>query len=390
MKNSRTWVEIDLDALKFNIKNVRKATAPDAMVTAVVKADAYGHGAKEVARVLVENGADRLAVACISEAKQLRRDAFTQPIMILGAVCEEDADEIVKYDIIAPVFSYDTAKALSKAAIAAGKRVKIHIKVDTGMSRIGFVAGENEEQAIEEIVKISKLEGIETEGIFSHFATSDETDNSYMKRQFKIFMNFCEVLKERGVNIPIRHIANSAAIMMYPETHLEMVRAGIILYGLYPSDEVDKSRLELKPVMRMKSRITMLKEKDAGWGVSYGKEYITAQKTVIATVPVGYADGYTRNLAEKAYMLLKDGTRSKIIGRICMDQCMIDVTNVNNISIGDEVTLFGSEGVTADDIAKWMNTINYEVVCLISKRIPRMYIEEGKVKLVRNYIDELS
>ena len=389
MKNNRTWAEIDLDALKFNIEQIRKATAPTAEITAVVKSNGYGHGAVEVARVLVENGADRLAVACVSEAKQLRGAGFTQPVMILGAVSGEDASDIVKYDIIATVFSYDTAIAISNEAVKCGKCAKIHIKTDTGMSRIGYIAGENEDASLDEIAKINELEGIYIEGIFSHFATSDEADESYMRHQFDVFLSFCKKLEERGINIPIRHIANSAAVMMYPETHLEMVRAGIILYGLYPSADVDKNRLKLKPVMSMKSRITMVKEKEAGWGVSYGKDYITDKKTVIATVPVGYGDGYVRSLAEKAYVLLKDGTRAKIIGRICMDQCMIDVTNVNNISVGDEVTLFGKENVTADDIAKWMDSINYEVVCLISARIPRLYIEDGKVKLVKDYIDEL-
>lgn len=359
------------------------------MVTAVVKADAYGHGALEAARTVLENGADRLAVACIAEAKQLRRDGIDAPILILGASEPEEAEDIAEYDIIPAVFSYDFVCALSKAAKKRGKTAKVHVKVDTGMSRIGYVAGEDDADAVAEIKKIAGLENIEIEGIFSHFSTADEADSAYTMRQFDVFLNFCRELEEAGVHIPIRHIANSAAIMMYPETHLEMVRAGIILYGLYPSEEVDKSRLELIPVMRLKSHISMVKEKKEGWGVSYGKEYITAGRTKIATVPVGYADGYTRNLAKKAYVLLKDGTRAKIIGRICMDQCMIDVTNVNNISTGDEVTLFGESGITADDIAAWMNTINYEVVCLVSKRIPRVYIKEGREVRVRNYLDEL-
>ncbi len=386
---NRTWAQIDLDALAYNMRNIRKITEKSAIVNAVVKADAYGHGVEEVSRTVLANGASRLSVACISEAKQLRRAGIDAPVMILGASDEKEAEEIVKYDIIPAVFSYNFAKAVSDAAVKAGKIAKIHIKVDTGMSRIGFVAGENEEAAVDEIKKIRKLPNIEIEGIFSHFSTSDEADDRYTKRQFKIFKEFCDMLSDSGIKIPIRHIANSAAIMMYPETHLEMVRAGIVLYGLYPSEEVDKSRLPLMPVMSLKSRITMVKEKEAGWGVSYGREYITGSRTRIATVPVGYADGYTRNLAKNACILLKDGTRAKIIGRICMDQCMIDVTNVNNINAGDEVTLFGADGITADDIAGWMGTINYEVVCLVSKRIPRVYIEGGKTKAVRNYIDEL-
>ncbi|MBQ7794911.1 MAG: alanine racemase, partial [Clostridia bacterium] len=370
---NRTWVEIDLDALAFNMRSVRERTEKNALVTAVVKADAYGHGAVEVSRVLLENGADRLAVACISEAKQLRRNGFDVPILILGASEACDAEELVENDVTAAVFSYSFAKALSDAAAKCGKTAKVHIKLDTGMSRIGMVAGENEEAAIAEIKRIAELPNLEIEGIFSHFSTSDESNGDYTKRQFDIFIKFCDRLKESGVDIPLRHIANSAAIMMYPESHLDMVRAGIVLYGLYPSDEVDKRRLPLVPVMRMKSHISMVKEKEAGWGVSYGKEYITEGRTKIATVPVGYADGYTRAVAKKGKILLKDNTLAKIIGRICMDQCMIDVTNVNNINAGDEVTLFGADKITADDIAAWTDTINYEVVCLVSKRVPRIY-----------------
>ncbi len=386
---NRTWVEIDLDALGANMREIRKATDKNALITAVVKADAYGHGAEEVSRVLLKNGADRLAVACIAEARHLRRCGFTVPILILGASEATDAEEIVKNDVTAAVFSYDVAKAISDAALKMKKTAKIHIKVDTGMSRIGVIAGENEDAAIAEIKEIAKLSGIEIEGVFSHFSTSDEKETDYTKKQLDIFLKFCERLKNEGVDIPIRHIANSAAIMMYPEAHLDMVRAGIVLYGLYPSEEVDKKRLPLIPVMRMKARITMVKEKEAGWGVSYGREYITEGRTKIATVPVGYADGYTRSIAKEGKILVKNETLAKIIGRICMDQCMIDVTNVNNINAGDEVTLFGEKQVTADDIAAWADTINYEVVCLISKRVPRVYIEGKKTVSARNYIDEL-
>ncbi len=386
---NRTWVEIDLDALSFNMRSIRKATNKNAIITAVVKADAYGHGVEEVSKVLLQNGADRLAVACISEAKQLRRNGFSVPILILGASEETDAEEIVENDVTAAVFSYSVAKAISDAATKFGKLAKVHVKVDTGMSRIGVVAGENEEKATREIVRIANLPNIEIEGIFSHFSTSDERKSDYTKKQLDVFLKFCNRLKNEGVDIPIKHIANSAGIMMYPESHLDMVRAGIVLYGLYPSSEVDKNRLPLVPVMRMKSRITMVKEKEAGWGVSYGKEYVTEGRTKIATVPVGYADGYTRSIAKDGKILVKNEIPSKIIGRICMDQCMIDVTNVNNINAGDEVTLFGADKVTADDIAKWANTINYEVVCLISKRVPRIYIKGDKTVSARNYIDEL-
>lgn len=388
-KLNRTWAEVNLDSLAENMRNIRRITSPSAKVLAVVKADAYGHGALEAAQTVLKNGASCLAVACLSEAKQLRRDGITAPILILGVSEKEEAEELVRYDITPAVISYDFAFALSRSAVKLGKTAKIHIKLDTGMSRIGFVAGEDNAAGVAEIKRIAALENIEIEGIFSHFSTADEENDAYTRRQFGVFMDFCTELEAAGVKIPVRHIANSAAIMMYPETHLEMVRAGIILYGLYPSPAVDKSKLALKPVMSMKSKITMIKEKGAGWGVSYGNEYITAPGTKIATVAAGYADGYLRSLAKRAYVELADGVRAKIIGRICMDQCMIDVTNVNNISTGDEVVLFGANQITADDVAAWMDTINYEVVCLVSKRIPRVYIEGNKTKLVRNYIDEL-
>lgn len=386
--NTRTWAEIDLDALKFNIKEIRRITNPNAMVMAVVKADAYGHGAVECAHLLLENGADRLAVSCLDEALQLRRAGIFAPILILGASFFEEAQDIVSHDITACVFSYDFAHVLSQEAKKLNKTAKIHIKLDTGMSRIGYVSGVDDDAVIEEILKIASLDNIEIEGIFSHFATSDEKNSEYTYLQLNRFMSVCNMLEKRGLKIPIKHIANSAAIMMYPETHLDMVRAGIILYGLYPSDEVVKNRLELKRVMTLKSRITMLKELCENRGVSYGKMYITERQTKIATVPIGYADGYTRMLNGKAKMLA-NGQPVDVIGKICMDQCMIDVTNVHNINTGDEVVVFGADTVTADTLASWLGTINYEVVCMISKRIPRIYLQNGRTVNTLNYLSKL-
>ena len=384
--NMRTWAEIDLDALKSNIENIRKITDKKSMIMAVVKADAYGHGAVNVAKHLLKNGADRLAVADLDEAVELRRAGIDAPILILGASFDEDCEMLVKYDITPAVFLYDFAKKLSDAAKKLGKTAKIHIKIDTGMSRIGYVSGVDDKAVTEEILKISKLPNIFIEGIFSHFATSDEKDSAYTKKQFSEFMAVCGLLKKKGLDIPIRHIANSAAIMMYPETHLEMVRAGIILYGFYPSEEVNKDKLALERVMTLKSRITLIKEiKDRG--VSYGKTYIARRNTKVATVPVGYADGYTRLLNNKAKIAV-NGEPVDVIGRICMDQCMIDVTSVHNINIGDEVIIFGKEVVTADEIAESLGTINYEIVCMLSRRIPRVYICEGKVVSTVNYLTE--
>ena len=384
--NMRTWAEIDMDALKSNIENIRKITDKKSMIMAVVKADAYGHGAVNIAKHLLKNGADRLAVADLDEAVELRRAGIDAPILILGASFDEDCEMLVKYDITPAVFLYDFAKKLSDAAKKLGKTAKVHIKIDTGMSRIGYVSGVDDEAVTEEILRISNLPNIFIEGIFSHFATSDEKDSEYTKKQFSEFMAVCDLLKKKGLDIPIRHIANSAAIMMYPETHLEMVRAGIILYGFYPSEEVNKDKLALERVMTLKSRITLIKEiKDRG--VSYGKTYIARRNTKVATVPVGYADGYTRLLNNKAKIAV-NGEPVDVIGRICMDQCMIDVTNVHNINIGDEVIIFGKEVVTADEIAESLGTINYEIVCMLSRRIPRVYICEGKVVSTVNYLTE--
>ena len=384
--NTRTWAEINMDALTENIKNIRSITNKNSMVMAVVKADAYGHGAVNVAKLLLKNGADRLAVADLDEAIELRHSGISAEILILGASFDEDCSSLVKHNITPAVFSYDFAKKLSTEAIKQGKQAKIHVKIDTGMSRIGFVSGDSNEEICDEILKISKLPNIFIEGIFSHFATSDEKDKSYTEKQFSEFLSVCNLLKEKGLDIPIRHIANSAAIMMYPETHLDMVRAGIILYGFYPSEDVNKDRLKLRHVMTLKSRITLIKEIE-NRGVSYGKTYIAHNKTKIATIPVGYADGYTRLLNNKA-KIIANGETVDVIGRICMDQCMIDVTNVHNINTGDEVIIFGEDIVTADDIAMSLGTINYEIVCMISRRIPRIYLCEGKVVSTVNYLTE--
>ncbi len=382
----RTWAEVDLDAIAHNMREIRKITNPNAQIMAVVKADAYGHGFMETARTLLENGADRLAVAVLQEGKQLRSRGIDVPVLILGASSAEDAEDLINFDITPNVFDYEFAKALSYEAEKKEKVTKIHIKLDTGMTRIGFVADDGDNKNIvDEIIKISKLPYIEIEGIFSHFSTSDEYDTSYTKMQFRRFMNVVDGLEKHGLHIPIKHICNSAGIMMYPEMHLDMVRPGVILYGMYPSDEVDKTRLKLIPAMTLKSRITLVKSVDEGRGVSYGKEYITDRTTKIATVPIGYADGYLRKIAQKGVMMV-NGVKTPIIGRICMDQCMIDVTNVHNIDKGDEAVIFGKEDITIDSLAEWLETINYEVACVIGKRIPRIYTRNGKAVKVLNYL----
>jgi len=380
----RTWAEIDVDALKFNISNIKKLVG-NKKVMAVVKADAYGHGYKECSRILLESGADSLGVATVSEAKQLRHEGFTAPILILGATFAEEAEDIINFDIMPAVFDYEYAKHLSCVAENIGKNVKIHIKLDTGMSRIGLNA---ETEAVEEIIKISKLPYVEIDGIFSHFACADEESREYTILQLERFNKVLSELKNNGIEIPCVHISNSAGLMMYPEAQFDMVRAGIVLYGYHPSNEVDTKKLSLKPVMTFKTRITQIKEVESGVGVSYGKTYITDKRTKIATIPVGYADGYLRGLSHKAKVEV-GGELCNVIGRICMDQCMIDVTNVNNINVGDEVILFGGGKITAEDIARSLNTISYEVLCQVSKRIPRIYKEKGREIAALNYLDKI-
>ena len=386
MNFDSTRVKIDLDAISANFDAICSKTKVPVM--AVVKADAYGHGYRKVCKSLLESGVDCFAVAMVAEAKEIRRSGFDVPVLILGATHRSEAEEIVRYDIMPNVYNYEFAKYLSQIAVKQNKNVKIHLKIDTGMSRLGFVAGDDNTELLNEIIKIYNLPNIIIDGIFSHFACSDEADSSYTYLQFERFKQLIDELEAVGINIPCKHIANSAAIMMYPEMHLDMVRAGIILYGYYPSNEVDKEKLPLKPVMTLKSSVTLVKDMDAGRGVSYGKTYITDRKTKIATIPIGYADGYLRSLSQKAKMEI-DGKLCNVIGRICMDQCMIDVTNVNNINIGDEVIIFGEGQITADDVAEWMNTINYEILCLVSKRIPRIYCEKGREEIELNYLDEI-
>lgn len=382
----RTWAEINLDALANNIRQIRKITNPNAQVMAVVKADAYGHGVARCAELLLKNGADRFGVATLNEAIELRRIFDEVPILILGSSFESETDELVKNNITPNVYMPEFAKALSDSAVKLGKTIKVHIKLDTGMSRIGFPVTDGDNSGIiNEIIAISRLPMLEIEGIFSHFSTSDELDKAYTHLQFKRFMSVCDELEKRGLKIPIKHICNSAGIMMYPQYHLDMVRPGVILYGMYPSDEVDKKLIDLKYVMSLKSIITYVKDVEPGRGVGYGKEYIADGAAKIATVPIGYADGYLRALAKNAKIAVGEKL-FPIAGRICMDQCMIDVTGVNNINRGDEALIFGNGAVTVDDIAKWLGTINYEVTCILGHRVPRVYVRGGKTVEVLEYL----
>ena len=379
------WAEINLDNLAHNIKEVRRVTDENSLVTAVVKANAYGHGSVEASEVFLKNGADRLAVATLSEAIELRRAGIEAPILILGYTPEYQHSIAIENNIILAIYTIESAIELSKVASEHKKVAKIHIKIDSGMGRIGF---RPEEDSLLLIEKIAKLPNLDIEGIFTHFAKADETDKSYTKLQFEKFKWMTDQLKERGIDIPIVHASNSAAIIDQPEYNLNMVRGGIIIYGLYPSNEVNCERVDLKPAMTLKAKISNIKEVPSGTGISYGQIFTTTRESKIATIPIGYADGYTRLLTSKAEVAIK-GKRVPIVGKICMDQCMIDITDVEDVEIGDEVILFGdgSEGSPhIDEVAEMLGTINYEVVCMVGRRVPRVYIEDGKIV---KYVDYL-
>jgi len=381
------WAEINLDHLAHNIREVRRLTRPESLVTAVIKADGYGHGAAVIGQTLLDNGADRFAVATLSEAVQLRKVYPETDILVLGYTPAEMAATVISHRLIQTLYSLESAEAFSEAAVRAGTRVRIHIKLDTGMSRIGMQATA---ETVEAIAAIHRLPGIELEGLFTHFAAADETDKAFTHTQAEKYRWVVEQLEARGVRPAVRHVSNSAAIIDLPEYNWDMVRAGIMMYGLYPSSDVDWSRVALKEVMTLKARVSHVKDLEAGRGVSYGLKYVTQGVERIATLPLGYADGYTRMLTGKSQVLVQ-GQRVPVVGRICMDQCMINVTGLD-VKTGDVVTLFGGEEANAiriDEVAAWLGTINYEVVCMIDKRVPRVYLQGGEICRVRDCVLEL-
>lgn len=391
INRSRLWAEINLDNIASNLRAIKAHISQNASVMAIVKADAYGHGVLDVVKCLSDGGVDYFGVAMVGEGIQLRKHGAYEPILVLGYTDECRLEDVINYDITQTVYDVDYAKIISATAVRLGKSAKIHIKIDTGLSRIGFMINQdNINEIVGQIEEISNLPMIEVEGIFSHFSVSDETADehrTFTAKQFVRFMSVCNEVEQRGVHIPIRHIANSGAVLQYRQYHLDMVRPGIILYGLYPDGSVadvngvHPTGLSLKPAMEVKAHVTMVKKVPAGVAVSYGRTYVTDKETVIATVPVGYADGYMRSYSDKACMIIR-GQKFPIIGRICMDQCMLDVTDSKvEIKVNDVVTIMGRDGeceVSANDLARWQESINYEIVCLIGKRVPRLFIKDGK------------
>lgn len=377
MAVNRVRADIDLDAVLYNMESMHKKLKPGTKIAAVVKADAYGHGAVEISRVL-ENipylwG---YAVATSNEAMQLVEAGRKKPIIILGLSFPEQFEEIVENDLRPAVCTYETAQALSDIAAEKNKVCRIHIKVDTGMSRIGFQVTL---ESADTVARISKLPNIMIEGIFTHFARADESSKAPAYEQFKQFEKMIAMVEEKGVQIPLKHCSNSAGIVEIPECNMDMVRAGITLYGLWPSEEVDKTKISLKPVMSLRSRVAYVKELLPGRQISYGGTFTVKKKMTVATVPVGYGDGYARGLSNKGWVLIK-GQKAPICGRVCMDQCMVDVTDIPGVKIGDTVTLLGKdadEEITMEQLGELSGRFNYEFACLITPRVPRIYHENN-------------
>ena len=366
----RSCVEIDLDALKHNFEEIRKATTDGAGILAVVKADAYGHGALEIAKTLIDSGAAGLCLATIDEAVELRKHGIDVPMMTLGFTDPVRFKDAVKYDVEQSVYSYEIAKALSNEALAQGKTCRIHIKLDTGMGRIGFKTDGSE---TEEIVRSCTLPGIEPYGVFSHFAVADTDDDDYTRKQFRLFMDQIDELGKRGIRFTKRHICNSAGILRFPEMHLDLVRAGIILYGLMPPGcPKPVTDINLKPVMNWYAKVIHVKTVPVGATVSYGRHFTAERETEVATVGIGYADGLSRRLSN-GFELVIDGEKCPIIGNVCMDMCMVDTTDMKvRPKVGDKVIVFGRERL-ADDLADRIGTINYEITCVVGKRVRRLY-----------------
>ena len=373
MQKIRVCARIHTGAIVNNFNEIRKHIDKSVKLMPVVKADGYGHGALVFAKLL-ENQTDYFAVATVDEAMDLRKNGIKNPILVLGHTFSDEQKEAIQNDITLTVTSCEDAASVFEEAQALDKTATVHIALDTGMGRIGFIP---DKKTADEVKKISKLSNLNIEGVFTHFSTADEADFSFTKVQADRFCAFRKMLEERNVEIKLYHASNSGAIMQHCDFHFDMARAGIILYGLYPSDEVDKSVLELKPVMEVVSHVAFVKTVNEGDSISYGRTFIAEKEMKIATIPVGYADGYPRVLSNKGRVII-NGQYAPIVGRICMDQFMVDVSQIENVNVGDEVVLIGSQGdktVSVDEIAALAGTINYEIVCGISKRVPREVVE---------------
>lgn len=376
---SRVYARIDLDAIAYNMEQMKQNLKPETQVMAVIKADGYGHGAVQIAEML--EGVDYIwgfAVATLDEAVVLRTEGIKKPILVLGCVFPDQYMAMLKHDIRMNVYTEEMAESISQMAAREGMTAYMHIKLDTGMGRLGF---DISEASVKSIARISQMKNVKMEGIFTHFAKADETDKTFTQKQIKEFCWMVNQLKEKEVSFQYEHCANSAAIIDVKDANFDLVRAGISTYGLYPSDEVEKDNVKLKPAMVLKSHVAFVKDIEAGTSISYGGTFVSKEKMRIATIPVGYADGYPRNLSNTGYVLIR-GKKAPIVGKVCMDQFMVDVTHIEGTSFGDRVTLIGTDGnetITVEDLSELSGRFNYEFICDLGKRIPRVYVKNGKV-----------
>lgn len=387
-KYSRVYAEINLDAILHNMEQMRGLLKEDTKIMGVIKTDGYGHGAVQIGRELEKlDYTWGYATATVAEAEILRRNGLKKPILVLGATFPEEYEAMADHEIRVNVYSIRQAEQMEEAAAKMNKEIIVHAKIDTGLSRLGFQVTE---EAADEIARISRMPHIILEGIFTHFAKSDASDKTMANQQMEAFARMKEMLEERKVEIPLIHCSNSAAIVDMPEANMSVVRAGIILYGMWPSDEVEKENIDLEPVMSLKSCIVFLKELEKGRVISYGATYETTRKQRIATIPVGYGDGYPRSLSNKGYVLIH-GKKAPICGRICMDQFMVDVTDIPEAQEGDSVTLIGRENgaeITMEEIGDLSGRFNYEFACDLGKRIPRVFVRDGKIVDTKDYFGE--
>lgn len=395
MEAERSWTEINLDHLAHNVSVIRKKIKKNVKMLGVVKSDAYGHGVVEIAKKLQKLGADYLATACLKEASELRRNGVTLPILILSHTSATQAEELIEYDAMPAVFDLEFAKKLNQQA--KGRKIKVHLKIDTGMTRLGFHfcndGSSSDQQTIRDICETAKLPNLQIEGIFSHFASSDEQDGeAYTEMQFQRFTALVKTLEKMGIQIPIKHICNSAATLLHPEMHLDMVRCGIILYGAYPSAYV-KERLSpderLKPLLSFKAKVTQTRTIPKDVCISYGRKYTTSSEEQVAVISAGYADGFRRMLSGSFHVLIR-GKYAPIRGRVCMDQTVVGISEIPGVQPMDTATLIGRDGeleITVDEMADVLHTINYEIFCLIGRRVPRIYLENNKIVAKTEYLN---
>jgi len=376
MKNTnfyrQTWVQIDLAAVKNNYGVLKQRLPAHTKMMVAVKANAYGHGIVEISRKLIECGVDYLGVACLDEALVLRKDSITKPILMLGAFLKGDAEAIVENDVTATVTDLDLARRLDFLAKRLRKKVKVHVKIDTGMGRIGIW----HKEADDFIVRLCNLKNLLVEGVYTHFPSAD-SDEKFTKSQIAVFCALVDKLVFKGVQIPLKHLANSMAVVGFKDSYFNLVRPGLAVYGLHPKEEL-LGKINLKPVLSFKTKVVYLKRAKKGMSISYGRTHVVSKDTTIATLPVGYGDGYNRLLSNKGHVLI-GGHCCPVVGRVCMDQTMVDVGSLKNIHVEDEAVLIGSQKgrlIRAEDIACLCYTIPYEVVCWISPRVPRVYINK--------------